>query len=106
MNATSRAFSSLLLILVSSMSVDARADESLHLGRNLAATCTGCHGATGKTPAGVVIPPLAGEPKDFIIRRISEFRAGTRPATVMQEIAKGYTDEQVAHIATWFAAQK
>jgi cytochrome c553 len=32
------------------------------------------------------------------------FKAGTRPATVMHQIAKGYSDEQIKAIAAWFAA--
>jgi cytochrome c553 len=41
-----------------------------------------------------------------MIRTIQEFKAGARPATIMQQLAKGYTDEQIALIAGWFAAQK
>jgi cytochrome c553 len=34
------------------------------------------------------------------------FRDGSRPATVMHQIAKGYTDAQIDAMAAWFAAQK
>jgi cytochrome subunit of sulfide dehydrogenase len=34
------------------------------------------------------------------------FRSGARPATVMDRIAKGFTDEEVKAIADWFGAQK
>ena len=34
------------------------------------------------------------------------FRDGQRPATVMHQIAKGYSDAQIEAIAGWYAAQK
>jgi cytochrome subunit of sulfide dehydrogenase len=34
------------------------------------------------------------------------FREGKRPATVMHQISKGYTPEQIEALATYFAAKK
>jgi sulfide dehydrogenase cytochrome subunit len=74
------------------------------LARNLAATCANCHGTTGQSVAP--IPTLAGLSKDNIVRLMREFRDGKRLATVMDQLAKGYTDEQIDLIAGHFAAQK
>jgi sulfide dehydrogenase cytochrome subunit len=73
------------------------------LGRNLAATCANCHGTNGQSRD--VVPGLAGVPAANIVAAMGEFRAGTRSATIMHQIAKGYTDEQVRLIAAHFAAQ-
>jgi cytochrome c553 len=73
------------------------------LGRNLAATCANCHGTNGQGRDAV--PGLAGMPAANVIAAMSEFKAGTRSATIMHQIAKGYTDEQVRLIAAYFAAQ-
>jgi cytochrome c553 len=75
-----------------------------NLGRNLAATCANCHG-TGGVSVGAV-ESLAGKPKDELVRMMREFKQGTKPATVMTQLAKGYTDEQIEVLAGWFAAQK
>ena len=75
-----------------------------NLGRNLAAACANCHGTNGVSPGGV--PSLAGEPRAQISRLMQEFRAGKRPATVMHQLAKGYTDEQIEALAAYFSAQK
>jgi cytochrome c553 len=75
-----------------------------NLGRNLAATCANCHG-TGGVSVGSV-ESLAGKPKDQLVRMMREFKQGTKPATVMTQLAKGYTDEQIDVLAGWFAAQK
>ena len=49
---------------------------------------------------------LAGLPKAHILTQLKAFKDGTRPATIMHQLAKGYTDEQLDLIATYFAAQK
>ena len=73
--------------------------------RQLASACAICHGTDGRGD-GKVLPPLAGMPRDHIASQMRAFRDGQRPATVMHQIAKGYTDEQIDALATWFAAQK
>ena len=75
-------------------------------GRNLAAGCAICHGTEGRVPAGAPVIPLAGLPRQHIADQMRAFRDGKRPATVMHQIAKGYTDPQIDALATWFAAQK
>jgi len=71
--------------------------------RSLAATCFTCHGTDGRSVGGVP-PSLAGQNKDYLLKQLQEFRAGKRPATIMHQLAKGYTDEQLNLIAGYFAA--
>jgi cytochrome c553 len=73
-----------------------------HLARNLAATCANCHGTDGRSQGGM--EPLAGVPKEKMLSKIREFRSGDKPATIMHQIAKGYTDQQLELIAAYFAA--
>jgi cytochrome c553 len=72
--------------------------------RNIAATCANCHGTGGVSVAE--IPSLAGRPRAEIVRLMQEFKSGARAATVMNQLAKGYSDEQIEALAGWFAAQK
>jgi sulfide dehydrogenase cytochrome subunit len=74
-------------------------------GRNLAAACAICHGTDGRAATKDVIP-LAGLPREHIASQMRAFRDGQRPATVMHQIAKGYTDTQIDAMAAWFASQK
>jgi cytochrome subunit of sulfide dehydrogenase len=75
-------------------------------GRNLAAGCAICHGTQGKAAPNAPVVSLAGLPRDQIATQMRAFRDGQRPATVMHQIAKGYTDPQIDAIAAWYAAQK
>jgi cytochrome c553 len=72
------------------------------VARSLAATCASCHGTEGRSVTPEV-PSLAGLPKERIVAQMKAFRDGTRPATVMQQLAKGYSDAQVALIADYFS---
>ena len=74
-------------------------------GRNLAAACAICHGTEGRAPSRDLVP-IAGMPRDYLVKQMIDFRDGKRPATVMHQIAKGYTDPQINAMAVWFAAQK
>jgi cytochrome c553 len=69
-----------------------------------ASSCSGCHPAT----AGVAtpVPRLNGRDAAQITTAMTEFRTGKRPATVMDRIAKGFTDEETNAIAAYLAAQK
>lgn len=75
-----------------------------NLGRNLAATCAGCHNVTGNAVAGM--PSVAGQTKDALLRKLKDYKEGKQPATVMHQLAKGYTDGQLELIAAYYAAQK
>lgn len=72
--------------------------------RALAATCSACHGTDGKAVAGSGMVALAGLPKDNVAAQLRAFRDGSRASTVMQQIAKGYTEAQIDAIAAYFAA--
>jgi cytochrome subunit of sulfide dehydrogenase len=69
-----------------------------------ASSCSGCHPAT----AGVAtpVPRLVGRDAAQITTAMTEFRTGKRPATVMDRIAKGFTDDETKAIAAYLAAQK
>lgn len=74
-----------------------------NLGRNLAATCANCHGTNGKSLGG--IESIDKMPKERLLQKIADFRSGAKPASIMHQISKGYTDAQLDLIATYLAAQ-
>ena len=73
--------------------------------RALAATCFTCHGTDGNS-VGNVPPSLAGRPSGELFQIMKDFQSGKRPATIMHQQARGYTDAQLQAIAGYFAAVK
>ncbi|WP_437374988.1 c-type cytochrome [Inquilinus limosus] len=67
-----------------------------------AASCSGCHAPAGAGP----VPSLEGRPAAEIAAAMAAFRSGERPATVMDRIAKGFTDEETRAIAEWLANER
>ena len=63
-----------------------------------------CHGTTGTAQGSM--PSLAGQQKTYIVEQMKAFRDGKRPATVMHQLAKGYTDQQIELIADYYSRQK
>jgi cytochrome subunit of sulfide dehydrogenase len=74
--------------------------------RSLAATCASCHGTGGRAVEGAAVPGLAGLPAAYMVEQMKAFKSGTRTATVMHQIAKGYNDAQIDQLAAFYAAQK
>jgi cytochrome subunit of sulfide dehydrogenase len=95
----------LLLLAAAALPAAAQDAKALHL-KALAATCANCHGTLGRAVEGASVPGLAGLPASYLADQMRAFKAGTRPATVMHQLAKGYSDAQIDAIAAYFAAQK
>ena len=88
-------------VLAWSVSTSASAMEAAPAG---AASCSGCHAAAAD--AASPVPRLAGQQQAAIVRAMQDFRTGARPATVMDRIARGYTDGEIQAIAEWYSRQR
>ncbi len=75
-----------------------------NLRRYLSAACANCHGTNGASQQGM--PSLAGQQRTYLAQQMRDFKNGKRPATIMHQLAKGYTDEQIDALAAYFSAQK
>jgi sulfide dehydrogenase cytochrome subunit len=71
-------------------------------GQALADTCAGCHGIDGAS-TGPTIPSLAGYSEYYMAETMKAFKSGDRHATVMNRIAKGYSDEEIDAMSAVFA---
>lgn len=87
------------------LAAQAQSPDALYT-RSLAATCAQCHGTNGRSADGSALAALAGMPRDYMLQQLRAFRDGSRPATVMHQIAKGFTEPQLEQIAGYFSAQK
>jgi cytochrome c553 len=71
--------------------------------RTLAGNCANCHGTAGLAQGAM--PSLAGMAPDYFVEQMRQFRNGSRSATVMHQIVKGYGDAEIARLAEFFARQ-
>lgn len=69
----------------------------------LANTCAGCHGTNGIS-VGPASPTIAGKSAEYLKEVMEGYKSGDRHATIMNRIAKGYTDEEIALMADYYAA--
>ena len=81
-------------------------DAQALYARSLAATCANCHGTDGRPVDGSAVPALAGREAAYIVEQMNAFKSGARPSTIMQQLAKGYSEAQISQLAAWFAAQR
>jgi cytochrome c553 len=75
-----------------------------HKARQWAASCAACHGTDGRSEGGM--PPLAGRNADELYTMMLAFKNGSRPATVMHQHAKGYSEDELKRITEYFSKVK
>ena len=79
------------------------AEPDLRAAAYLAANCANCHGTAGRSVNS--LPRLAGMPKETFVASLRDFRDGKKAATIMHQLSKGYTDEQINLMAEYFSRQ-
>lgn len=79
-----------------------KAEPRSPTGVAMAQACAGCHGTHGKIEGSAFVP-LAGMPEAVFIKTMLDFRNDKRPATLMGHVAKGFSEAEIALMATYFA---
>jgi cytochrome c553 len=69
--------------------------------RSMAASCANCHGTLGVAQPGM--ETLAGQTKEDLLKKMLDFKSGKKPATLMHQLSKGYSDEQLEQLASYFS---
>lgn len=103
MTTRSKAAALVALALLAGWAHAQTAGPNTRTARYLAANCANCHGTSGTAQGSM--PSLAGQQKAHIIEQMKAFRDGKRPATIMHQLSKGYTDQQIELIADHFSRQ-
>jgi len=100
-----RRLAALSAALAAVLALPAHAQDAQTLqAAGLAATCANCHGTQGRT-VGTALPTLAGMNRDAMLEQLRAFRSGARPATIMHQLTKGYSEAQLEQIATYLSRQ-
>lgn len=90
------------LALAATVALPVAAQDQATHARNLSSACFTCHGTDGRS-VGNVPPSLAGRDRGELLQILMDFKSGKRPATLMHQQAKGYSDQQLETIAGYFA---
>ena len=102
---TAKLVASLFLVAALGCNATAFAAGSVEAGQAKSVTCAACHGVDGNS-ANPEWPSLAGQHATYITRQLNAFRAGERKNDLMSPMAMILSDEDVADLAAYFAAQK
>lgn len=78
------------------------AQADIASGKMLAQTCAACHGTDGRE-FNDAMPPLAGMNAAKFSQAMRAFQDGSRSAIIMDRVARGYNDAEIAAMATFFA---
>ena len=92
------------VIILGSITLGGVASAATPSAQMLANTCAGCHGTDGSS-TGPATPSIAGMSSEYFIDSMKAYQEGTRPATIMGRIAKGYTEEEIKAMAGYFSKQ-
>jgi len=93
-----------VLVGLAMASLSAWASADAQQVRGMAAGCASCHGTLGVAQPGM--ESLAGVAKDDFIKKMMDFKTDKKPATLMHQLSKGYSDAQITELAGYFAALK
>lgn len=94
-------FASLTVLLFASSNVMA---GDVAAGKAKSAICAGCHGPAGHS-VNPLWPNLAGQKEQYLAKQIKAFRDGTRQDPMMAPMVAALSDDDIANLAAYFAAQ-
>ena len=88
---------------VTAQAEEMTADMSIADPVVLASNCFNCHGMNGASVG--IIDALDEVSARSIAKKMREFRSGAKAATIMNRIAKGYSNAEIEAIANYIASQ-
>ncbi len=103
-NALSRMATCAALIVGATLTTPTLAQSAPDNTRYLASNCANCHGSNGATNVPGAFQ-LAGQKAEYIVEQMRAFRDGKKSATIMHQIAKGYSEEQMLALGNYFSKQ-
>ena len=99
--AVARGATALAVVLAAAGAAQAQNQDALKLyQRGLAATCANCHGTDGQGVVGTGMPIINHLSSAELLKKMTDYKSGAVTGTIMHQLAKGYTDEQLQTIAS------
>jgi cytochrome subunit of sulfide dehydrogenase len=73
---------------------------NMESGKHLAMACISCHNSSSKG-----IPVLNGVPEQLLLSKMQEYAKDMRKDTIMHQLLKGYSEQDLQNIATYFSKE-
>ena len=81
-----------------------RATGDINEGKQKAASCASCHGENGNSMVAT-FPKLAQQHSSYLEQQLHAFKDGTRTDPMMSPMAQALSDDDIADISAYYAAQ-
>ena len=94
-----------LLLGASMFNTAVAVEGDAEAGKTKSAMCGACHGATGVNP-NPLYPDLAGQHAAYIAKQLADFKSGARTDMMMAPMAVSLSEQDMADLGAYFAAQK
>ena len=94
------------LMVAASASVFAAGDAAA--GEHKNAMCQGCHGIPGYRtafPSVYNVPKLGGQHASYVVKALQGYKSGERSHPTMRAIAADLSDQDMADLAAYYAAE-
>ena len=92
-----------LLLGVSTFNTAFAVEGDAEAGKTKSAVCSACHGANGISIAPNY-PNLAGQQAAYIVKQLTDFKAGTRTDMLMSPMAANLSEQDMADVAAYFSS--
>jgi len=97
----------IVVLLALAFAASAQARGNAESGKAKAAqVCAACHGPDGNKPSAPDQPVLAGQYYDYLVRALSDYKAGHRTNGIMKGFAATLSKQDIEDLAAWFSSQK
>jgi cytochrome c553 len=73
-------------------------------GKTLSASCAGCHGSDGNSPAPS-FPKIAGLGENYLYKQLKDIQSDSRPIAQMAGQLDGKSDQDLRDLAAYFNSQ-
>ncbi len=75
-------------------------------GQKKSQPCQACHGVDGNGIGDPQYPIIAGQYEDYLLHSLRSYKDGSRENLIMSGFVATLSDEDMADLAAYFAAQK
>ena len=93
------------VVLCCAVPVATLAKGNPEAGKVKAEVCQTCHGIDGNS-LDPNYPNLGGQHESYLVKALSDYRAGLRANVIMASFAKELSNQDIEDLAAWYASQE